>query len=391
MSQFYSLRLCNVFVWCLFCVCFVTFSAASKNNGKLTSSASAAFSRHTIVQPTFHHGRTKREISTTRDENGAHHSDLTVRVKINGVEYILDLRLNEDLVPGGHVVHYQKNGERVIHRPKKEELDLCQYSGTIRGRPRSWVAVSTCRGLRGVLYDGVSTRYIQPVRDNSLQSDHFVYDHADLTTHHKCGYEDVTNNSSYDPQLFKKYQEQKSIERSRVSRHKRATDEIQVRGPYNSNKLSRYVELVLVADYREYLANGESLHTVHHQLKDVANIINSVYSPLNIFIALVGVVVWNERDEISLLENGDDTLTNFLRYRRQVLLLDIPNDNAHLITSQKFKDGVVGKGLKGPMCTYEYSGGVATNHSEVIGLVATTIAHEMGHNFGHGARFGAGL
>lgn len=47
-----------------------------------------------------------------------------------------------------------------------------------------------------------------------------------------------------------------------------------------------------------------------------------------------------------------------------------------------FDNGVVGKALKGPICTYEYSGGVNTDHSPVIGLVATTIAHEMGHNFG---------
>lgn len=47
-----------------------------------------------------------------------------------------------------------------------------------------------------------------------------------------------------------------------------------------------------------------------------------------------------------------------------------------------FANGVVGKALKGPICTYEYSGGVNTDHSTVLGLVATTVAHEMGHNFG---------
>lgn len=59
-----------------------------------------------------------------------------------------------------------------------------------------------------------------------------------------------------------------------------------------------------------------------------------------------------------------------------------PNDNAQLITGSSFDGGVVGKALKGPICTYEYSGGVNTDHSHIVGLVATTVAHELGHNFG---------
>jgi hypothetical protein len=48
----------------------------------------------------------------------------------------------------------------------------------------------------------------------------------------------------------------------------------------------------------------------------------------------------------------------------------------------QFEGGVVGKALKGPICTFEFSGGVSMDHSNVVGLVATTVAHEMGHNFG---------
>lgn len=54
--------------------------------------------------------------------------------------------------------------------------------------------------------------------------------------------------------------------------------------------------------------------------------------PLNIFIALVGVQVWSDMDEITISSNGDTTLTNFLRYRREKLVQDIPNDNAQLLT-----------------------------------------------------------
>ena len=57
-----------------------------------------------------------------------------------------------------------------------------------------------------------------------------------------------------------------------------------------------------------------------------------LYIPLNIFVTLVGVVVWTEYNEITLVSNGDTTLTNFLHYRREHLVKDHPNDNAQLLT-----------------------------------------------------------
>lgn len=42
----------------------------------------------------------------------------------------------------------------------------------------------------------------------------------------------------------------------------------------------------------------------------------------------------------------------------------------------------MGKALKGPICTYQYSGGVNKDHHESVAVVAATIAHELGHNFG---------
>lgn len=58
------------------------------------------------------------------------------------------------------------------------------------------------------------------------------------------------------------------------------------------------------------------------------------------------------------------------------------NNSRYYNSKVTFDHGVVGKALKGPICTIEYSGGVNTDHSSVVGLVATTVAHEMGHNFG---------
>ena len=65
---------------------------------------------------------------------------------------------------------------------------------------------------------------------------------------------------------------------------------------------------------------------------DPVSLLRQLYTPLNIFVALVGVEVWTEFDEITLSENGDETLTSFLGYRREKLIRVIPNDNAQLLT-----------------------------------------------------------
>ena len=53
-------------------------------------------------------------------------------------------------------------------------------------------------------------------------------------------------------------------------------DSPDVRGPFNANKHSRYVELVLVVDNREFKELGEDLRVVNKHCKDIANIINAV-------------------------------------------------------------------------------------------------------------------
>lgn len=60
-------------------------------------------------------------------------------------------------------------------------------------------------------------------------------------------------------------------------------------------------------------------------------------------MALIGVVIWNENNEIEFSTDGDVTLRNFLNYRKTKLVLEHPNDNAQLLTKEQFNGGVVGK------------------------------------------------
>jgi len=51
------------------------------------------------------------------------------------------------------------------------------------------------------------------------------------------------------------------------------------------------------------------------------------------YVALVGVEIWIERDEIEIVNNADTTMNNFLEYRRNHISPKHRNDNAQLITS----------------------------------------------------------
>ncbi|XP_054288556.1 disintegrin and metalloproteinase domain-containing protein 12 [Macrosteles quadrilineatus] len=334
----------------------------------------AEFSRVSTVRPRLIHYREKRHISTTRtDKNGVEHlHDVTVALDMNGRDQLLDLRLNRELIPKGYFEKHQKDGLYVVRRPNHQEVELCHYQGRLRGVPDSWAAVSTCQGLRGVVYDGDQLHYLERATDSPdvHDTDHYLYSHINLVANHTCGYQGTDHSHINDFHHL-----------NRIGKRFKRSEEV-IRGPYNANARSSYVELVLVMDNKEYKALGENMDKVNNHCKDIANIINALYVPLNIFIALVGVVVWTEYDEIALSANGDTTLTNFLHYRREKLVKEHPNDNAQLLTRIQFEGGVVGKALKGPICTFEFSGGVSMDHSAVVGLVATTVAHEMGHNFG---------
>ncbi|KNC31405.1 hypothetical protein FF38_03874, partial [Lucilia cuprina] len=373
---------------------FVT--GATSNN---IPSLDEDFSSHSVIRPKIHHARHKRELRHTLDADGLHASHITLTYHHKGQKILIDLKRNDDLLPSEHFLRYQNSNTTQGHVVKnftKTEIELCHYQasfliGSIRDQPQSYVAVSTCNGgINGIIFDGIDTFFIHSGSDGQLYDEHFLYRHGDFTKNTTCGYDHEHHEEKQD--FLKNLEDNKvpdianhidGLEFNRILRHKRSYDDSNmIRGPYNSNKHSSYVEIVIVVDNKAFKSFNENIKKVHQHCKDLANIMNALYVPLNIFIALVGVVIWNESNEIEITPDADVTLRNFLNYRRTKLVLEHPNDSAQLLTKIKFDKGVVGKAFKGPICTHEYSGSVSVEHSPVVGVVATTMAHELGHNFG---------
>lgn len=68
-----------------------------------------------------------------------------------------------------------------------QELELCHYRGYVRDVPGSWAALSTCYGLKGVIYDGNSTFYLNRGPEEGFT---YVYEgkHLKPNRNQSCGF-----------------------------------------------------------------------------------------------------------------------------------------------------------------------------------------------------------
>uniref|UniRef100_A0A3B4A9V1 ADAM metallopeptidase domain 8b n=1 Tax=Periophthalmus magnuspinnatus TaxID=409849 RepID=A0A3B4A9V1_9GOBI len=137
----------------------------------------------------------------------------------------------------------------------------------------------------------------------------------------------------------------------------------------------RFVELFVVVDKAEVNNQTKS------RILNVVNHIDKVYRSINTCIVLVGLEIWTTENLMDVDMSSEITLDHFLIWRQTDLLKRVKHDNAQFVTGIDFEGDTVGLANKFAMCT-ENSGGVnQDHHRDLIGL-ASTIAHEMGHNFG---------
>ncbi|GAB1603951.1 disintegrin and metalloproteinase domain-containing protein 12-like [Argonauta hians] len=317
-----------------------------------------------IVTPKIYHNG--QLMKNTFVQNG-HLENISIVIPTHTKKFVLKLTKNRDLIYKRYVAKTLLPTGVHSKKISKEEYfsHHCYYHGHVEGDPDSSAAVSTCDGISGLIIDGGGLYHIEPSGNSVNPSLHYWYRNITDETVSHCGNEE--------PHQHTDNPEDTIIHRVRRS----------IKGPYGSNKKTRYVELYLVADniiYNQYKENTE------RRLLNIANTVNMIYQPLNIYIGLVGVEIWREASQVPFKidrENPQETLTRFLHYRQQRINLDQINDNAQLLVGFKFASGVIGKASQGKICMHQSSGGVNSDHSHsTIASVAMTVAHELGHNLG---------
>ncbi|XP_053928252.1 disintegrin and metalloproteinase domain-containing protein 8 isoform X3 [Cuculus canorus] len=281
-------------------------------------------------------------------------------VRAEGRDYLLRLKKNTELL-GQHYTetHYLANGTEITEKPDIQEH--CFYQGHVQGYAGSAASISTCSGLSGFFRVNETTFLLEPLEKDAT-GQHAVYRAA-----HLRGKRGTCRESSA---ILEYDHEPKNPAAMKLHRWKLPP----------LHRSLRYVELVLVVDNEEFRKHKD-LRTVQNRMKEIVNHVDKLYQPLRLRVALIGLEVWSHKDKIVVSPDPEVMLNNFLHWREVELLRKKPHDNAQLITGIDFHGTTVGLAKKLVMCTRD-SGGINQDHSMNPIGVASTMAHEMGHNLG---------
>ncbi|XP_035592292.1 zinc metalloproteinase-disintegrin-like brevilysin H2a [Oncorhynchus keta] len=310
-------------------------------------------SDYEVVRPIRLHSLQKRETQSSRLET------LKYAMRVGGKDIEMHLEKNGELLTNDYSeTYYTEDGTPVTSTP--QDVDHCYYHGTIVNDSVSTVSMSTCDGLRGYFRTAAQRYLIEPLSGWD-DGDHAVLKYEDQSSKPvMCGVTNTSWNADYPPITSKS--------RSRGS------------GP-SLLQQQKYVELVLVADNREYKNMKSNLGELRKRIFEVVNFVNMVYKPLNTFIALVGLEVWTDNDKISVTAPAGATLDAFTKWRNSDLVNNKRHDNAHLISGIDFEGSTVGLAFIGTLCS-DHSVGIVQDHNPKAIAVGATLAHEMGHNLG---------
>ncbi|KAM6182247.1 disintegrin and metalloproteinase domain-containing protein 8 [Erethizon dorsatum] len=273
--------------------------------------------------------------------------------------FTLHLRKNRDLLGSNYTETYSAaDGSEVTEQLHGQ--DHCLYQGHVEGHQGSAASLSTCSGLRGFFRVGSAIHLIEPLDGSGEEGQHAMYQAKHLQQKAgTCGVSDVDVDNILGPRLLATFKHQ----------------------PPNSplSQKTHYVEIYVVTDSKEvqYLGSREA---VRRRVLEVVNHVDKLYQEFNFRVVLVGLEIWS-RDKIYISPHANVTLDNFLSWRAQALTGRLAHDNVQLITGIDFTGTTVGLAKVSALCSW-HSGAVNQDHSQNPIGVASTMAHELGHNLG---------
>ncbi|KAM9282548.1 disintegrin and metalloproteinase domain-containing protein 12 isoform 2-T2 [Cariama cristata] len=194
-----------------------------------------------------------------RPVNGIYSKDhpalLQFVIQVESQHLVINLERNEGLLASSFTeTHYLKDGTDVVLI--RNYTGHCYYHGNVRGYPDSSVSLSTCSGLRGIIVFENKNYILEPLQ--GATSEHKIYRAENLKiAPGSCGHQlDISARRAADND---------TSHHSQAGRHKRET-----------LKTTKYVELVIVADNREFQRQGKDVEKIKQRLIEIANYVDKL-------------------------------------------------------------------------------------------------------------------
>ncbi|XP_060624575.2 disintegrin and metalloproteinase domain-containing protein 9-like [Anolis sagrei] len=329
-------------------------------------------SRHSTYEIVIPQRLTNKEKRWTYFHEEYPDNQLSYLIQTGNGTHILKLKKNVNLIGEQFIMYtYSKDGN--LESTPFKTKDHCYYRGEVEGVKDSWIALSTCDGLRGILHVGGRRYGMEPVT-GSDRFEHFFFILDD--SHQQpfsCG---VSNDGQYHDQSLESF-----FRYTNVS-HSSSSVESFLRRRRAVLPEKRYVELYIVVDHNKYLLKKSDTGAVQKDVVELTNYVDAMFSPLNIQVVLIGVEIWTSENPIDVTGPAGDVLSKFVAWRQNVLTKRPRNDVSHLLIGRKAFGTAVGMAFVGTVCSPAHGGSISTFDHDTVISHATIVAHELGHNLG---------
>lgn len=306
----------------------------------------------------------------------------------SAVLFNLQVQQNRHLIPSNFVYKYFSKNDTPVTKllnGKYDQHSLCYFTGHVGGESETIVSLNLCNKVKGVIDYPSRTYSIKTVLSNS-QPKYYLSIQRNLDS----------NKSSISIPYLIKWPSQQKLARTaqitpnnqasllsfqRIARELKPTDDLGLE--------VYFVEIYVVLDYSVYEAKDHSVDKSIELGFKILNYAAALYIPLNIYLTVVGMEVWNNGNRINYdrltrdgtrFINNDPTLRTLAAYRVNQISPNISSNNIQLVTTEKLNGGLIGFGSTAGMCTSD-SAGLNLYRPGDFSNTADTLAHELAHAF----------
>ncbi|XP_053072136.1 disintegrin and metalloproteinase domain-containing protein 7 [Acinonyx jubatus] len=294
------------------------------------------------------------------DIQETYEEELLYELKLTRKTLILHLLKSREFLASNYSeTYYSIKGEAVTSYPST--TDHCFYQGSIIHEFDSSASISTCNGLRG-FFRVYNQRYlIEPVK-YSDEGQHFVFRYnpkAQFAANYSCTELNFTRTT--DPKDAIKIVEDLKTE--------------------NTHK-EKYVELFIVADDNVCRRNNHPHSKIRNRIWGMVNFVNMIFKTMDIHVTLVGLEMWTNGDKIDIDSNMENTLLRFSSWQEIFLKKRNNFDHVLLLSGKWLYTNAQGISYPGGICLPYYSSSVVKDLLPDLNVVASRIAHQLGHSLG---------